>query len=289
MTGRQNYLSSGDHFGISARQASGGASTWRGRHDGVAAGGGIRKSEIPSHRKPKVTRARRVNPRPRAKRRAEGTGTRSLKPQEGTVFSDTMHFMASPGTALMPSSPPVPDEPVRCPRCRGKGRTGALRSKCLLCSGHRTVFRADAADYIRDLFVPCTECRGTGKFREVKCKMCDGSGMISAETAESLGDCEDEFQAVGKLVRYLAFLGVAVVGTIICVLWKNLVTALWYNFALLFVLEAALFVFGPKCIACGGRIWLWKKSVDARYSDSLHERCCTEPDATSDRNPTSVQ
>jgi hypothetical protein len=73
---------------------------------------------------------------------------------------------------------------------------------------------------------------------------------------------------------------------------KNLVTALGYISALLFVLVAALIVFGPKCIACGGRIWPWEKSADARYSDcmgSLHERCCTERDTTSDRDSTSVQ
>jgi hypothetical protein len=92
----------------------------------------------------------------------------------------------------------------------------------MLCSGHGTVLQTDSADYVRDLIVPCTECGGSGKLGEQKCSMCDSRGVISAETAESLGDMDLEFQGVAKAGRYLVLLGAGFAVAVAGILWKIL-------------------------------------------------------------------
>ena len=188
--------------------------------------------------------------------------------------------MASAG-AVPEQTSFLPDERVRCPRCRGLGRTGVLRSQCLLCAGRGLVSTADGAEYCRDLWVPCTECDGTGETRKVKCKVCEGCGGITAETAAGLRDLDDEFQAVGRFLRYLAIAGFAVVGGIVWILMRFQMTVLWCVLGTLLALVAALLVFGTKCVACQKHIWPWESRVNARYSDcmdSMHEHCCTGGD-----------
>src|ERR1035438_230662 len=83
---------------------------------------------------------------------------------------------------------------VTCPRCGGTGSTSAMgvtRVECLLCFGTGAVSVADAQDYSRGLFVPCTDCNGLGELNNANCDQCHGSGQITVETAESSRDCDD--------------------------------------------------------------------------------------------------
>ena len=115
----------------------------------------------------------------------------------------------------------------------------------------------------------------------MKCQVCEGCGGITAETVDGLNDLDDEFQAVGRLLRYLAIVGFAVVGDVVWILMRFQMTILLCVLNGFLLLAAALLFFSMKCVACQKHIWPWERHVDARYSDCMdfmHEHCCTGQD-----------
>lgn len=97
---------------------------------------------------------------------------------------------------IVPLRTSASSELLVCPRCGGMGTTGVTHVRCLLCLGTGTASPADALDYSRELFVPCTDCNGSGEPGNANCDQCHGSGQITAETAESSRDCADFIQRI---------------------------------------------------------------------------------------------